>query len=127
MSEVHRGHCLCGGVRLTVKAPLTELSFCHCSQCRRQTGLYYATTDVLVDDLLIDGVEQIRWYRSSPQAQRAFCSTCGSALFWQADGSNRIAIMAGVFDQPTGLSGGRHIYCDDRADYYELPVSGAEA
>ncbi|QLF70724.1 GFA family protein [Peteryoungia desertarenae] len=121
MSEGHEGRCLCEAVRLKVSGPLTELSFCHCSQCRRQTGLYYATTDVLMDKLSIEGEENVRWYRSSAKASRAFCGQCGSALFWHADGSPRIAVMAGVFDMPTGLSGGRHIYCEDKGDFYDLP------
>ncbi len=28
--------------------------------------------------------------------------------------------MAGLFDQPTGIAGGYHIYCADKGDYYTI-------
>jgi len=70
--------------------------------------------------LSVDGTEAVRWYRSSDEAQRGFCSNCGSALFWQADGSAEISVMAGAFDAPSGLTFGHHIYCADKGDFYEI-------
>ncbi|EHS53114.1 glutathione-dependent formaldehyde-activating GFA [Rhizobium sp. PDO1-076] len=120
MTEIHHGGCLCGAVRITVRGGLSPVSFCHCSQCRRQTGHFYATTDAAVDDVSITGEEAISRYRSSPEAERGFCSKCGSALFWRADHSGRMSIMAGLFDMPTGIDGGYHIYCADKGDYYAI-------
>ena len=37
------GHCLCGGVRYEYDGELTELSLCHCSQCRRAQGSAFVT------------------------------------------------------------------------------------
>ncbi|MDI6838284.1 MAG: hypothetical protein QMD99_21555, partial [Rhizobiaceae bacterium] len=34
-----------------------------------------------------------------------------------------VSVMAGAFDQPTGLRFGYHIYCADKADYYEVADS----
>ncbi|UJW74009.1 GFA family protein [Rhizobium sp. SL42] len=120
MTEIHHGGCLCGAVSIAVRGALSPVSFCHCSQCRRQTGHFYATTDAAVDDVEILGAEAIAFYRSSPEAERGFCSKCGSALFWRADNSGRMSIMAGLFDTPTGLDGGYHIYCADKGDYYAI-------
>jgi hypothetical protein len=64
--------------------------------------------------------ENITWYRSSPQARRGFCRTCGSALFWKMDGDDYTSIMAGAFDTPTGLAFGVHIFCADKGDFYEI-------
>lgn len=121
MSDHHTGHCLCGAVRIRTSGALREVVACHCSQCRRQTGLYFAATNVRDTDLAIEGEESISWYRSSPIAQRAFCRICGSALFWKADGQDDTSIMAGLFDPPTALSIGRHIYCADKGDFYTIP------
>ncbi len=117
----HQGQCLCGAVRIVVNGPLRDVTACHCSQCRRQTGLYYAATNAAQADLVIDGDAAIRWYRSSPTARRAFCQTCGSALFWQADGRSDISIMAGLFDTPSGLTIAKHIFCADKGDFYLIP------
>lgn len=118
--EDKTGHCLCGAVRFRTKGALREVIACHCSQCRRQTGLYYAATNVPLDRLEVEGMESVSWYRASDTARRGFCRTCGSALFWQADGADYMSIMAGAFDQPSGLTIGYHIFCADKGDFYEI-------
>lgn len=120
MDELRTGACLCGAVRLRTQGTVREVVFCHCSQCRRQTGLHYAATDVARDRLKVTGEDMVRWYRSSDGAQRGFCSTCGSALFWLRDGGDHISVMAGAFDEPSGLVGGYHIFCADKGDFYEI-------
>ena len=59
------------------------------------------------------------WYRSSSFARRGFCAACGTILFWDDD-SDRIGINMGSLDQPTGLKLQRHIFVEDKADYYEI-------
>ncbi len=120
MEEVHRGGCLCGAVRFEAGAPLREVIACHCSQCRRQTGLHYAATNVADDRLRLEGADAVTWYRASDKASRGFCRICGSALFWKGDGREDISIMAGSFDQPSGLKIAVHIYCADKADFYDI-------
>ncbi len=118
--EEKTGRCLCGAVVITVRGELGPVSYCHCSQCRRQTGLYYATTDAAVADVNISGSDKIGSFRASPDAQRAFCRDCGSPLYWKADGRARLSLMAGLFPNPTGLKGGSHIFCADKGDFYEI-------
>ncbi|CAN7375999.1 GFA family protein [Rhizobium sp. LjRoot98] len=120
MAEENTGSCNCGSVRFRTRGTLREVIACHCSQCRKQTGLYYAATNVLDSELALEGAESITWYRSSPQARRGFCKTCGSALFWKMDSLDYTSIMAGAFDTPTGLSFGVHIFCADKGDFYEI-------
>jgi hypothetical protein len=120
MADEHSGSCLCGGVRFKTTGKLRDVVACHCSQCRKQTGLYYAATNVLVGGLAIEGEERITWYRGSSSARRGFCSVCGSAMFWVADGADEISIMAGLLDEPTELKLTHHIYCADKGDFYEI-------
>ncbi|NVD38723.1 GFA family protein [Ensifer sp. HO-A22] len=120
MSEIHSGSCLCTAVRFKTRGELRKLIFCHCTQCRKQTGLYYAATNVLDRDLELEGAEDVTWYRSSDGAQRGFCRHCGSALFWKADGLDYTSIMAGAFEKPTDLKPGYHIYCADKGDFYGI-------
>ena len=120
MAEKHSGSCLCGAVQFTVSGPLQTASACHCSQCRKQTGLYYASTNVATNDISVTGSESISWYQSSPVARRGFCRVCGSALFWAADDADTISVMAGLFDDPGDLKIGYHIFCADKASFYEI-------
>ena len=120
MSEQHMGGCLCGAVRLRIDGPLGKITFCHCGQCRRQTGLYYASTNAAAADLTVQGADNVGWYESSEHGRRGFCRTCGSALFWKSEGADHISIQAGALDKPTDLVGGCHIYCADKGDFYEI-------
>jgi hypothetical protein len=120
MEQENTGSCNCGGVRFRTRGALREVIACHCSQCRKQTGLYYAATNIVDSELQLEGAENVTWYRSSQNARRGFCRTCGSALFWKMDSADYTSIMAGVFDEPTNLTIGYHIFCSDKGDFYEI-------
>ena len=120
MTDKHEGSCLCGAVRYTTDGPLSDVVACHCSQCRKQTGHYFASTNVALDDLTITGSGNLTWYRASPEAKRGFCRVCGSTLFWKHDDEARMALLAGSLDGETGLKLAKHIYCADKGDYYSI-------
>ena len=116
----HTGSCLCGAVHFDVSGALRGVVYCHCSQCRKQTGHYYAATNVADSDIKVAGEDRITWYAASPFAKRGFCSVCGSALFWKHNKSDEISVMAGAFDQPSGLKDEAHIFVADKGDYYDI-------
>ena len=114
------GRCLCGRVTLVAERLGRDVVYCHCSQCRRQSGHCYAATDVLDEHLSVTDDDALAWYAASDEAKRGFCRHCGSALFWKADGSAKTSILVGCLDAPTGLAGKAHIFVADKGDYYEL-------
>lgn len=120
MNHEHAGGCLCGAVRFRARGELREVIACHCTQCRKQTGHFLASTNVADDLLSIEGEDQLRWYHASSFARRGFCSNCGSVLFWKANSESHTSICAGAFDKPTGLRLAFHIFCADKGDYYEI-------
>ena len=117
---MHRGSCLCGAVSFEVAAPLHPPDACHCSQCRKQSGHYWASTDVARADLTIHGAEKLTWFRSSEKVRRGFCSTCGSALFWDPIGKDLVGVAMGAFDQPTDTQLRIHIFVAEKGDYYDI-------
>ena len=126
MSDINNtstGGCLCGGVRYRVDGPLRDVFACHCTQCRRTSGHYVAATGTKATQLSFLASDTLRWYRSSERAERGFCGQCGSNLFWRPSTAERagwISIMAGTLDTPTRLKLVRHIYVDDKSDYYAI-------
>ncbi|KXF76978.1 aldehyde-activating protein [Paramesorhizobium deserti] len=118
--DYHTGSCLCGAVRFETRGPLRGIIYCHCTQCRKQSGHHYAATNVADENIRMDGAENITWYKSSETARRGFCRNCGSVLFWKHDGLDYVSVMAGAFDQPSGLRGEKHIYTADKGDYYGI-------
>ena len=120
-TETHPGGCLCGAVRYEVSGPLAPVWACHCSQCRRTSGHYVATTNAKNHVFRILADEGLSWYASSAEAERGFCRHCGSSLFWRRRGDDYTSIMAGTFDGPTGVVVEGHIFTADKGDYDSLP------
>lgn len=121
-----RGRCLCGAVNFIVFGHVRPVIACHCKQCRQWSGHFWSATSCEDGGLKIEsGEEQINWYQSSDFAKRAFCSQCGSNLFYKAFGIPELkdctSISSGLFEDPTQFEFGRHIFCAYRGDYYELP------
>lgn len=113
-----KGQCLCGAITFETDAAPQGPSVCHCRQCRRQSGHLWASAYVPKDALTIAG--PLRWYDSSAQAQRGFCPTCGSFLFWHAHAEDTISFALGALDAPTGLRLQKHIFTAAKGDYYDI-------
>jgi hypothetical protein len=121
------GRCLCGAVAYEVHGPLRDIFLCHCEECRRWSGYIGAFSAARVEHLVLVEDAALRW-TDSPQsdrhARRGFCEECGSSLFWQPVGSERISIAVGTLDRPTGLRIAGHVYTRHAGDYDDLPEDG---
>ena len=124
------GGCLCGAVRYTVRGPLRGVIVCHCGQCRRWHGHLGAYTSAARPHVTLQGADALVWFTSSERGRRGFCGSCGSSLFFEAVGADRLGIAAGSLDQPSGLAVIGHEYVADKADYVridgELPACGGD-
>src|SRR5687767_6910806 len=117
---MHKGSCLCGVVRFEVTGTLHPPDACHCSQCRKQSGHFWASTDVPRTALTVQGAEKLTWFPSAESVRRGFCPICGSFLFWDPVNRDRLAIAMGAFEQPTGANLAMHIFVADKGDYYSI-------
>ncbi|MEM7213795.1 MAG: GFA family protein [Pseudomonadota bacterium] len=59
-------------------------------------------------------------FASSDHAERGFCPTCGSHLFFHAKGPGVYAIPVGVFEDASDLPFRAQIYVDEKPDQYEF-------
>ncbi len=98
--------------------PLREVIACHCRQCRKTSGHYWAASSVPMNRFHLIRDQSLVWFRSSLLARRGHCGTCGASLLWKPDAEDSISFAAGALDGATGLALGRHIFVDDRGDYY---------
>jgi len=119
-AEVHTGGCACDAVRYRVEGDMRPVVACHCSQCRKAFTNYGAFSAARRGDLSIENMEEVTWFESSPGVRRGFCRRCGGALFWDRAGNDFVSVSAGSLDQPSGLRQVRHIFMDDKADFYEI-------
>ena len=110
-----------------MRGPLRDILLCHCEECRRWGGYLGAFTSTQVEDFVFVEERGLRWTdspRSDRNARRGFCGECGSSLFWQPVGSERINIASGTLDRPTGLRLAGHWYTHHAGDYDELREDG---
>jgi len=115
-----KGSCDCQGVVFELIGELRDVVFCHCSQCRKTSGHYWAATQVPKVNLNLINATSLSWYDSSDKARRGFCSVCGSSMFYERKGIDKISVSAGSLEIPTSLDRMRHIYVASKGDYYGI-------
>jgi len=113
-----QGSCLCGAVVFQVTPPLRNVVACHCTQCRKVSGHFWAASSVPMSGFTVTEDRGLAWFRSSASALRGFCRDCGATLFWKPEGEDRMGFSPGALDGPTGLVVDRHIFAEDAGDYY---------
>ena len=112
--------CLCGGIKISVKGKLRNVSNCHCSQCMKTHGNFAAYTACLEENITFINKKSLKWFKSSNIAKRGFCSTCGASMFYKLFNTNSISIAAGMFKNPTKLKTHSNIFIKNKLDYYKL-------
>lgn len=123
MTEIHKGHCLCGAVQLEGRGT-PKLEICHCTMCRNWHGSPAMAATFESGVHIVSGQEFIRAFQSSDWAERAFCRTCGTTLYYHLSGSDTIhSGQAGLFDLPAGLTIHEEIFVDEQPDYYRFDTT----
>lgn len=111
------GSCLCSSI--TVSAPTeTEIGVCHCSMCRRWSGGPMLAVHC-GSGVAFSGQQPPATYRSFEWAERGFCPTCGTHLFYHLLLSDEYILPAGLF-QEQSFEVANQIFIDEKPEYYEL-------
>ncbi|SNR49378.1 GFA family protein [Puniceibacterium sediminis] len=112
------GQCLCGAVTVEFQAAENKLSACHCGMCRRWTGSALLEIDAKPGSVQYEG--PVRTYASSDWAERAWCDTCGTTLWYHLTlpEHDYYSISAGLVEDAGGLTLGTEIYIDVKPDGY---------
>lgn len=119
MSEVTRGHCLCGQVQFEIRKPFKRFMLCHCSRCQRASGSAHVSN-------LFCSPDQLKWVAGEalvrrfdlPGADRfgkSFCENCGSPVPHVGKDGSYVLVPAGLLDDDPGIRPQAHIFCGNRA------------
>lgn len=125
MSTGH-GQCLCGAVKFEVEWPSKWVAHCHCSLCRRAHGAGYVTWVGMAAERcrIDDGDGQLRWYASSPGAERGFCGRCGSPMLFRSQRwPGELHIARAHFSDAVDRAPQAHAFWNDHVDW-ALPDPG---
>lgn len=123
MGVIHRGSCLCAGVRYEYSGEFGRFSLCHCSHCRKAQGsAFVAVLPVNVAEFkLIQGQDLLKAYSASPGKERLFCGTCGSPLFSRSQSRpDVLRLRVGTLDTPIRRKPQLHQFVASKADWYDI-------
>jgi hypothetical protein len=117
------GRCLCGALEFSIRLPSKWIAHCHCTMCRRAHGAAFVTwvgaeaTSFSVSDP--EGL--LRWYRSSPEAQRGFCVRCGSTLFFRSEKwPGEVHIVRANFESELDREPQAHVFFDTHVPWLDI-------
>jgi hypothetical protein len=129
------GQCMCGAVKFTVRDVQTEFGGCHCKMCQRWAGSALLAFTVPDDTIEIDGEENIATFQSSDWAERAWCSKCGSGLWYrvtaEGDYGGTRHVPVGLLDDTSDMKLQSEIFVDVKSDAFSYAgdlkqMTGAE-
>ena len=118
-----QGHCECKRVSYEANCEVSDLSHCHCSQCRRLHGAAYATfAGVDANKFRYrSGEEELKTYASSHDHDRVFCGNCGSNILVSVEGfPDFLYLCMGGVDGNPSLPEAYHIFVGSKAPWHEI-------
>ena len=115
------GGCFCGAIRYSAAACPSEVSYCHCSICRRTSGApMVAWATFARDDLtFLSGTPTE--LRSSDKAVRTFCGACGTALTFREDARPRLLdVTVCSLEHPEAIAPTEHIWTSSQLSWLNV-------
>lgn len=116
-------HCFCGKVRVRAEFPSKWVAHCHCSMCRRAHGAAFVTwVGMEATRCRIEDPQAVlRWYASSPGAERGFCSSCGTMLLFRSQRwAGELHIARAGFVDPVDRRPQAHVFWDAHVDWVSI-------
>lgn len=119
---------MCGAVKFSAQNVPAAFGACHCDMCRRWTGSALLGVSVPLVDVVWEGTEAIGKLQSSFWAERAWCTKCGTGLWFRvtkpSDYSDDVEIPLGLFDDQRGFHMTNEIYIDHKPDSFAYAGEG---
>ena len=125
MTTAH-AQCLCGDISLEATLPSKWVAHCHCSLCRRAHGAAFVTWVGMESARCVigDAKRQLRWYESTPGAERGFCGHCGTMMFFRSERwPGELHIALAHFTTPVDRMPQAHAYWEDHVPWADVDPS----
>ena len=109
---------MCGAVTVTATRADPVIRACHCDMCRRWTSSMFMSVPTEPGSVVVTGPAKV--FRSSDWAERGFCETCGSALWYATVHDDHKNLAAGLFDNGAGNTLALEFFSDLKPQGYDL-------
>jgi hypothetical protein len=113
------GQCLCGKVAVSAEAQDEFFHACHCDICRRWGGGPMMAFGA-GGNVTLQGEDAISVYNSSAWAERGFCKTCGTHLFYRLKENRHYYLPLGFFNDVGNLTFHSQSFIDKKHPGYSF-------
>ncbi|MFK7862715.1 MAG: GFA family protein [Pseudohongiellaceae bacterium] len=113
------GKCLCGNVTLVMESNSNSVEACHCSMCRAWGGGPLLSFESC-KNIEIKGQDSVSVYQSSDWAERAFCKSCGSHLYYKITATGDHMVPPGLIENREELVLTTEVFIDEKPDFYSF-------
>ncbi|HSZ14052.1 MAG TPA: GFA family protein [Solirubrobacteraceae bacterium] len=114
-------------MRYEITAPFGAAGYCHCTHCQRRTGTGSSANARVPRESfrLLQGHQQLRSFQPPVGVPKAFCATCGSALFSGEPSADReLAVRLGTLDRDPGIRPQFRQFVESAAPWEPIPADG---
>ena len=114
-----RGSCLCGGIAFEITGDVPGIGQCHCSLCRKVSGVGSTATIAVSADRLkwICGQDLVQEFQRPSGYGSSFCRVCGSPAPDANPSRTRYGVPVGVLDDDPGAKVVEHIHVGSKASW----------
>ena len=123
------GGCLCGAIRYTIGADVSELRACHCTTCQKVSGAGGTVNAIVASkDFRLEKGSLKRYTATADSGRilhRYFCADCGSHIYSQRDVTpERLVVRAGTIENAPSMKLSAHIWTKSKRPWsYIDPAS----
>ena len=118
------GGCLCGAVRYEISAPAIDVAYCHCRMCQRFTGGQIVAGAFFPAEAIRFTQGDLKYYRSSPIAERGFCVNCGSSVIYKSLAKRKFShahwVLLASLDEPENFVPSWHLGIESQMPWLDV-------
>jgi len=117
-----RGSCLCKAVSFEIDGKTTDIGMCHCSKCRKVSGVASNANLIAARDRLrwLSGEDQITKFELPGGWGPWRCSVCGSPVPKLRPDGGAYWVPVGLLDSDPGVRIAGHIFVGSKAPWDEI-------
>ena len=117
-----RGSCLCKAVSFEIDGKTTDIGMCHCSKCRKVSGVASNANLIAARDRLrwLSGEDKISKFELPGGWGPWRCSVCGSPVPKLRPDGGAYWVPVGLLDSDPGVRIAGHIFVGSKAPWDEI-------
>ena len=117
---MYKGGCYCGAVKFEISSAISNIVFCHCSECRKLQGSAFASNGVVdaKNFHIISGKDELTAHQLTTTQTRFFCKHCGSPIKSEnTTVPEKVRVRLGTIDSDIEEKLQAHIFVSSKANW----------